>query len=289
MITVLDPVRCRVKADTGLMEQVIVNLAVNARHPMPQGGILTITTENMTLEEDQCALIPGSRPGQFVCLSIADAGAGMDQEITQHRFEPFFTTKGPEDGTGLGLFVVCGIVTQHEGWIQVHSEVGQGWTFKVYLPALSAAGESDSQEEIPLPQFEGHGEGILLVEDDETARGATTRMLGGTGYVVFEAATVREALEVHQREQGGIQLVYTDVVLPDGSGLRLVDQLLSRDRDLRVLVSSGWIGDKSQWSVVRDRGFAFLQKPYTLDQLLRVTRETIGRAEAEDGKGSHFI
>ena len=273
LVTVLEPRLARVNADPGQMNQVIMNLAVNARDAMPEGGKLTIKTENVTLDEKRCALIPQARPGRFACLSVADTGVGMDEEIMQHLFEPFFTTK--ESGTGLGLPVVYGIVQQHEGWINAYSEPGQGSTFKVYLPAFSIEVEGETREAIPLQELQGGGEGILLVEDDEAVLRIATKMLGGNGYIVFEAATTKEALDIFEREGAKIHLVFSDVVLPDGTGLQLADQLLSRKGETRVLLSSGYSDDKSQWSVIRERGFRFIWKPYALPDLLQAIREAM--------------
>ena len=269
----LEPDLWTIQVDESSIEQVIMNMALNAREAMPQGGELTIKTENVTLDEEDCKALPEARPGNFVCLSVADTGVGMDEEIMQHIFEPFFTTK--KAGAGLGLSVVYGIVKQHEGWINVYSEPGQGSTFKVYLPALALKPEDEIEETISLEELQGSGERILLVEDDRDVREVLIRTLAESGYVVFEAANAKEGLHVFEREEGNFHLVFADVVLPDLSGLELVDQLLSSNPQLRVLLSSGYTDDRSQWPVIRERGFRFLQKPYALADLLRVIREVI--------------
>jgi PAS domain S-box-containing protein len=276
LIIILDATAGWVKADPGQMQQVIMNLAVNARDAMLEAGSLTIRTQNVTLNQEQCALLHQGRPGQFVRLSVMDTGMGMDKETLQHLFEPFFTTR--EGGTGLGLSVVYGIVQQHEGWMSVQSEPGQGATFRVYLPTFSPTEQKEAQETVPLEELQGHGQGILLVEDDQLVLGVTARMLSDGGYVVFEATTVREALEVFERQRGKIHLLLSDVVLPDGTGLQLADQLLPRKGGLRVLLSSGWSDDKSRWSLARERGFAFVQKPYTWGQVLQSIREVMERS-----------
>jgi signal transduction histidine kinase len=269
----LEPDLWTVPADEASIEQVIMNMAINAREAMPKGGELTINTENVTLDEKHCKRIPEARPGKFVCLSVADTGVGMDEETMQHIFEPFFTTK--ETGAGLGLSVAYGIVKQHEGWISVYSEPGQGSMFQVYLPALPIEAERETAVTISLEELQGSGERILLVEDEEDVREFLTRALRENGYVAFAAANAKEALDIFEREKEYLHLVLTDVVLPDLSGLELVDQLLSRNPQLLVLMSSGYTDDKSQWPVIRERGFPFLQKPYALADLLRVIREVI--------------
>jgi len=271
----LEPDLWTVRADEVSIEQVIMNLVINAREAMPKGGKLAIKTENVTLDEDDCEVIPEARPGKFVCLSVADTGVGMDEEIMQHIFEPFFTTKEVGKGAGLGLSVVYGIVKQHEGWIDVHSEPGQGSMFQIYLPALTIKPEDEIEETIRLQDLQGSGERILLVEDEEDVRGFLTRALGENGYIVLGAANAKEAIDIFEREKGEFHLVFTDVVLPDLDGLQLVDQLLSRNPQLGVLLSSGYTDDRSQWPVIRERGFPFLQKPYALARLLQATRDAM--------------
>jgi two-component system cell cycle sensor histidine kinase/response regulator CckA len=273
LVNDLDPGLGRVKADPGQVEQIIMNLAINARDAMPQGGRLTIKTENVTLDEDYYQIIPGARPGRFVCLSVTDTGVGMTKETLQHIFEPFFSTK--ENGTGLGLAVAYGIVKQHEGWINVYSEPGHGSTFRVYLPAFAVEPGEERVEAIPLQELQGRGEWILLVEDEAAVRELVARSLGENGYVVFKAASAQEALEIFARERGKFHLIFSDVVLPDGTGLQLADQFLPRNPELRVLLSSGYTAQKSQWPLISERGFRFLQKPYTLADLLRALRAAV--------------
>ena len=278
LITMLDPDLRRVKADPGQIEQVVMNLTVNARDAMPGGGVLKVKTENVTIAHipeiwKATEVSPGARLGEYVCLSVGDTGMGMDEEILEHIFEPYFTTKGPGEGTGLGLSVVYGIVREHDGWVRVSSNPGQGSVFGVYLPVLPV--DSDAEEEnevgevVPLTEYRGHGKGVLLVEDDEEVRRYVAKLLDGRGYVVFRATDVSGALEVFEREGKSIHLVFSDVVLPDGTGLELVDQLLPRQEGLRVLLSSGYSDDRSRWSVARARGFPFVEKPYTPSRLLQ--------------------
>ncbi len=277
MVTLLEANLDRVKADRGQIEQVIMNLAVNARDaiPMPEGGNLTIKTENVTLDEDYCTLVPEARPGKFVCLSVEDTGSGMDKEIIPHIFEPFFTTKKGEKGTGLGLSVVYGIVKQHEGWINVYSEPRQGSTLKVYLPTFSIKQKDQIKKTVSLPKLQGRGERILLVEDEQRVREFTTRVLRENGYVVFDAGNAKEALNIFEREKGNFHLVFSDIVLPDKSGSLLAEQLLSRKPELSVLLCSGYTDKRSQWPLMREKGFRFLQKPYSLADLLQAIREAM--------------
>ncbi|MDZ7261538.1 MAG: PAS domain S-box protein [candidate division KSB1 bacterium] len=277
LVTRLEPKLRRVKADPGQIEQVIMNLVVNAHDAMPQGGKLTIQTENRTLKQEHCQLMPEARPGQFVCLSLTDTGLGMDQATISQLFEPFFTTKGPGEGSGLGLSVVYGIVKQHDGWITVDSQPGQGSTFKVYLPAFSLALEVQEQppKTVSIPELQGQGQRILLVEDEETVREFTSRALAENGYLVVTTTTAQEALERFEQEKGKFHLVFSDVVLPDQNGLQLVEHLLTRKPELRVLLCSGYTDQKSQWPLIQEKGFRFLQKPYVLSDLLQAVRETL--------------
>jgi signal transduction histidine kinase/ActR/RegA family two-component response regulator len=271
----IEPKLWTVQADAGNIEQVIMNLVINAKDAMPEGGKLTIKTENVIIDEDHCKDIPEARPGRYVCLSVMDTGVGMNKEVIEHIFEPFFTTKEIGRGTGLGLSIVYGIVKQHQGWTNVYSEPGQGSTFKIYLPALSAKTEDESERKTPIQEFRGKGERILLVEDEEDTRNFVTKVLGESGYIVFGAANVKEAIDIFEKEEGNFHLVFSDVVLPDKTGLQLVDQLLSRKSELMVLLGSGYTDGKSQWLGIQEKGFRFLQKPYTLPELLRAIREAI--------------
>jgi PAS domain S-box-containing protein len=274
LTTVLEERLARVRADPGQMEQVIMNLAVNAHDAMPSGGQLVIKTENVALDRAQSSLIPEARPGQFVRLTVSDTGMGMDEETLKHAFEPFFTTKGPGKGTGLGLPVVYGIAAQHEGWVNILTGVGEGSTFEIYLPAFPLESEGEPEDE-DQPEPLGEGQRILLVEDDAGVRGVAARVLRQGGYTVLEASTMEEAVQVFEQQQGKIDLLFSDVVLPSSNGLELADQLLSRKADLRVLLASGYAGDKSRWAAIVERGFAFIQKPYLVPELLRAVAEAL--------------
>lgn len=271
----LAPEPWTIKADAGNIEQVIMNLAVNSRDAMPDGGTLTIKCDNVTLDELYCRNIPEARPGRFVHLSVTDTGIGMNKETIQHIFEPFFSTKEAGKGTGLGLSVVHGIVKQHQGWINVYSEKGMGSVFSIYFPAVPGMSESVTEESVSLNDLQGGGERILLVEDEDEVRGATAMAMRENGYKIFEAANAREAEDIFAREKGCFDLVFTDVVMPDDSGLQLVDRLLEHDPQLKILFSSGYTDAKSQWTIIRDRGFRFLQKPYTLLELFLAVQEAL--------------
>jgi len=266
----------KVKGDPGNIEQVIMNLMVNARDAMLEGGKITIKTENVEIDKDYCETYTYARPGQFVRLSIEDEGMGMDKEVMQHIFEPFFTTKEVGKGTGLGLSVVYGIVNQHEGWINVYSEPGRGSVFKVYPPAsFVALPEKGKVEVVSKQDFQGKGEKILLVEDDEAIRQFAQRVLAERGYEVFAAAHAEEANRIFVEEKGYFHLVFSDVILPGKSGLPMIEQFLSIRPDLEVLLTSGYTDQKSQWPIIQEKGYRFIQKPYGLTDLLRVLREVL--------------
>lgn len=269
-----------VRADRGTMEQVIMNLAVNARDAMPKGGKIMIKTENVELDDEQCKDMPEARPGRFVHLSFSDTGMGMEENVTEHIFEPFFTTKGNGEGTGLGLSVVYGIVKQHDGWIGVRSEKGHGSSFEIYLPAVDEEMLEQADEVVSLDQLQGEGKRILLVEDEEKVRRFTAQALSKNGYVVFPAANAKEAADVFEREKGNFNLILSDVVLPDQSGLELVDVFRSSKPHLQVMLCSGYTDNKSQWKIIQQRGYRFLEKPYTLGNLLSVVRDVFSSAPA---------
>jgi two-component system cell cycle sensor histidine kinase/response regulator CckA len=273
--TDLDPELWSVKADAGNIEQVIMNLALNSRDAMPDGGKLIIKTENKTLTRDTNKQLPESRPGDFVCLSIRDTGIGIDKKIFERIFEPFFTTKGPGKGTGLGLSVVYGIVKEHEGWISMNSTLGEGSEFSVYLPASAGKPEKEVDGKISLQGLTGNKERILLVEDEEKVRESALKALDKCGYSVIPARNAKEALEIFKKEKGNFRLVFSDVVLSDKSGIDLVEEMLKIHSNVQILLTSGYTDHKSQWPLIRDKGFYFLQKPYTLTDLLRSVRTAI--------------
>lgn len=272
--THLEPELWIVEADVVNVEQMLVNLVINARDAMPEGGILTIKTENVTLKEDG-KVIPEAKHGRFICLSVQDTGVGMDEGTVERVFEPFFTTKKNGKGTGLGLSVAYGIVKKHKGWINIETRPGEGSTFKIYLPVSSKKLEDESEERTSLTELQGSGERILVVEDQEGVREFLSRALSENGYLATEARNAKEARDIFEEEKGNFDLIFCDVVLPDKSGLQLVSQLLSSKPGIPVLLSSGYVDEKSQRSLIHKRGFRFLQKPYSLVNLFQTIKETL--------------
>ena len=263
-----------VKADPGQMEQVLANLAVNARDAMPQGGQLTIETQNVEIDE-QYARQRGAAvlPGPYVMLAISDTGMGMD-EVTRGRiFEPFFTTKDPGKGTGLGLSTVYGIVKQSDGFIWVYSEVGQGTSFKIYLPQVAEA--ASSKRRSPTIASAHGTETILLVEDVGGLRLLGKRMLESAGYTVLTAANGEEALLLLERYEKPVQLMVTDVVMPGMSGRILAERFDATRPGMKVLYVSGYTGDVVVRHGVLDEGMPFLGKPFTAVELTRKVREVL--------------
>jgi len=264
-----------VKADQSTMEQVIMNLVINARDAMANGGNLLVQSENMVLSDADCKHITEAQPGRCVCLSITDTGTGIEGKTLEHIFEPFFSTKGVGKGTGLGLSVVYGIIKQHKGWIHVETKENLGSTFKVYLPAVSEEIDQIEESKVFLRKDQGDGRRILLVEDEEKVREFTTSGLNRSGYKVFTASTAEDAKKIFKKEKGNFDLVLSDVVLPDQNGLEMVDEFINHNPDLQVLLSSGYTDHKSRWPDIKSKGYRFLEKPYTLSDLLRVINEVV--------------
>jgi signal transduction histidine kinase/CheY-like chemotaxis protein len=265
-----------VKADPGNLEQVIMNLAVNARDAMElAGGRLTIRLQNKVLDEEQSQGIADGYPGSFVCLSVADTGAGMEPEILKNIFEPFFSTKEIGRGTGLGLAVVYGIVKQHEGFIQVLSQPDQGTVFHIYLPAVQGA---EAPRPLSRPEIlPGQGECFLVVEDDEQLRDLVWQAARDFGYHALKASNAKEAGQLFAQEKERIAMVFSDVVLPDQSGLRLLEGLRAVKPDVKVLLTSGYADYRSQWPEIQAKGYSFLQKPYSIAELMITIRNMIGK------------
>jgi CheY-like chemotaxis protein len=273
--TVFHPYLWTVRGDKGTLEQVLMNLTVNARDAMPKGGKITIRNDNVNVDHDYCIEFPEARTGDFVRLSVSDTGAGIDPRVLPHIFEPFFSTKGPGKGTGLGLSVVYGIVRQHSGWITVSSLNGKGTTFDVYLPTVKEKAATTSDEKISIKDFKGDGERILVVEDAQGIREFLRTALAESGYNAFIASNCAEAKQLFSQHKGRFDLVFSDVVLPDKSGIELVEDLLEKKPDLKVLLSSGYTDQKSQWAIIQNKKMPFLQKPYSLLFLLRLIKEVI--------------
>ncbi len=260
-----------IKADQGTLEQVIMNLVVNARDAMPDGGELTIETENITLTEADKVDMSEAPLGRCIRISVSDKGTGMDKKTIQHIYDPFFSTKAIGKGTGLGLSVVYGIVSQHGGCIRVESEINRGTTFEIYLPALNQKKKERIKGMIPKKKrHRGKNQRILVVEDEEKVREFTTSGLSRSGYTVFSAADAKEAVNIFKRENGNFDVVISDVVLPGKSGIELVDGFRTQKPNIGILLSSGYTDYESRWPIIQENGFQFLEKPYTLNDLIEV-------------------
>ena len=273
LATVLAPDLGRVRADPNQIEQVIVNLAVNARDAMTEGGKLTIETANIDLDEPFAQTHLGSLPGPYAMLAVTDSGTGMDGTVRAHLFEPFFTTKEVGKGTGLGLATVYGIVKQSDGYISVYSEPGHGSSFKIYLPRITApAGPAGGAQKTGA---ERGTETVLVVEDEPAVLTLSRRALEAHGYVVLAASDAAAAMRIVERHGGTIHLLVTDVVMPGLSGRELADRLTSRRPGIRVLYMSGYPGDAVVHHGALPLGSAFLQKPFSADGLARKVRDVL--------------
>lgn len=272
---VLAPDLGSVKADSGQIEQVVLNLAVNARDAMPQGGTLTLQTANVEVCEDYTASHPDIKTGSFVVLSSCDTGCGMTPEVQAHLFEPFFTTKGVGKGTGLGLAAVYGIVTQSGGHIDVSSTVGQGTTFRIRLPRVE---EQPAQATMTMAAAPRGSEIVLLVEDEPVVRALSARMLRSLGYDVLEAVNGTEALALLQARGETVDLVFTDLVMPGMSGRELAERVRQVYPVCRILYTSGYTDDAIVQRGDMEAGAHMLQKPYALDSLARAVRQALERA-----------
>ncbi|SRR5579871_1897699 len=265
-----------VRADAGQVEQVIMNLAVNARDAMPAGGKLTIETSNVSLDEEYARFHAPLRPGNYVMLAISDTGAGMDSETQSHIFEPFFTTKGPK-GTGLGLSTVYGIVKQSGGYIWVYSEPGKGTTFKIYFPRVAQVSESAVQVATPVEPVaaEPGTETVLLVEDEANLRYLARQFLEKQGYRVIEAADGAVAMQVAVAHEGTIHLLLTDVIMPGMNGRELAQRISEIRPNVKVLYMSGYTENVIGRNGTLDEGVHLLSKPFTLHELKRKVRQVL--------------
>ncbi len=262
--------------DVSMLEQVLINLIVNARDAMPDGGSIVITTEAVRVGASQVAIHPEAHPGKFVCMTVADTGAGIHPEHLSRIFEPFFTTKDAGKGTGLGLSTVHGIVKQHGGWIEVSSQLGSGTTFKIFLPA----GTFGAAEKSPQPteaRVVGGNEKILLVEDDADVRMVARDVLEVSGYHIWEAANGQEALNVWQHNAAKVDLLLTDIIMPGGlNGRELADRLRGERPGLKVILMSGYSADRVEKIQSQNH---ILHKPFSLESLTETVRKCLDTAQ----------
>jgi two-component system cell cycle sensor histidine kinase/response regulator CckA len=278
LVPILAADLCTVRADHGQLEQVLMNLVVNARDAMPMGGRVTVETANVELDESSMRDVV-VRAGAYVMLAVSDSGVGMTEATKQRLFEPFFTTKEHGKGTGLGLATAYGIVHQSGGYIWVYSEPGQGATFKVYLPCID--GQSNTDQNVVIDRLSQSGtETVLVVEDEEPVRLLTRRILERAGYRVFDAADAQQAEALFDSDEAVVNLLVTDVVMPGSSGPLLFERLSRKRRDLKVLYVSGYTNDSIVLQGHLGADVEFLQKPFTADALTRRIREVLDRTLA---------
>jgi CheY-like chemotaxis protein len=264
-----------VGADAGMLEQVLMNLVVNARDAMPKGGCITIRTRCEDLGGRDIRLNPNRRSGRFVSLAVADTGTGMEEATLKRIFEPFFTTKEAGKGTGLGLATVHGIVAQHRGWVEVESAPGQGTTFRVFLPSMVEATEPVAPV-APREELRRGRETVLLVEDDAKVRRSVCQALQALGYRVYEAANGQDAVRLWQEVGVQVQLLLTDMVMPEGmTGLELVESLQALKPGLKAIISSGYSAEIVQAGVPSEKGIVYLPKPYATKTLAEIVRQCL--------------
>ncbi|HEY3861332.1 MAG TPA: response regulator [Verrucomicrobiae bacterium] len=269
------PSSLRIVADRGMLEQMVINCAVNARDAMPEGGVLTLSAEVVDIDSAAACRNQDARPGQFMRLSVADTGHGIKPELQARIFEPFFTTKPVGKATGLGLAAVYGIAKQHSGWVEVESQPGRGATFHIFLPACAAPDSGPRPARAHAPQ--GH-ESVLVVDDDDDVRDYIVEVLNSRGYHVADANSGKAALERWNENGEAIDLLLTDMVMPGGlTGRQLADSLLAKDPALRVLYTSGYNAGMAGEELSRLVGHDFLPKPYEPDVLLKAVRTCLDR------------
>jgi len=263
-----------VNGDAAQIEQIMINLGVNARDAMPEGGTLVFETENRVLDAEYCYTHLGTRPGRYVLLSISDTGMGMDGTTVEHIFEPFFTTKDVGKGTGLGLAMVYGIVKNHDGYIMCYSESGKGTTFKIYFPAQET-GNVTAEEDPEAEDLKGGSETILLVDDEESLRDLGKDLLERFGYTIITATDGERAVETWKEKGADIALVILDLVMPRMGGKQCLEVLLGMDPGLKVIIASGFTVDGRTKEVVDAGARGFIRKPYELRQMLKEIRKVL--------------
>ena len=269
-----------VNADFGQMEQIIMNLAINARDAMPNGGSLYVETANVSINESYCQQVRYAKPGEFVRLTVEDNGEGMDPEIVKKIFDPFFSTKAVGQGTGLGLSVVYGVVKQHKGWINVYSEPNRGTIFKIYMPAASWAPGEETKDAAKDPSaaadlYRGNQERILLIEDQADVRNVVASALKMNDYWVKETESISQALKYLEQEDVKFDLVFSDVVLPDGNGIDFAEYVSRKYPHIKILLSSGYTEEHSRPDKIAKKEFHFLQKPYQIIAMLEIVKQIL--------------
>jgi two-component system, cell cycle sensor histidine kinase and response regulator CckA len=271
--TILAPDPDMLNADAGQLEQVLMNLCINAKEAMPDGGRLMIRSGNALVDNAYCRLHPDAKPGRCVLIEISDTGTGMAKEIMDRIFEPFFTIKGWDfnKGTGLGLSVAKGIVEQHCGWITCESEPGKGTTFSVYFPAIEDSPPLDKLK--PSVETVPNSGKILLVDDEESVLDLGKRILERAGYTVITAANGREALDIYAKEQSSIGLVVLDLIMPQMSGEKCLEELVKINSHVKVVVSTGHAPDPRQFRHVTSLAKDLVNKPYQMNEFLAVVRK----------------
>jgi two-component system, cell cycle sensor histidine kinase and response regulator CckA len=277
IVLTLDDDLGAVAADPGQIEQIVMNLVVNARDAMPNGGRLSIETTNVSFDSPYQVRASEAQleAGAYVVIAVSDSGSGMSPQVQARIFEPFFTTKRMNEGTGLGLSTVYGIVKQSGGYITVYSEIGQGTTFKIYLPRVDAAADSVvADESAPMHSTTG-GETVLIVEDDDALRIVACRALQQCGYEVLVASDGAAALEQCSRHEGGLHLVVTDMVMPEMSGIELAESIALGYPGIKVLLMSGYTRDETARRGIASERYAFLEKPFTPTKLAARVRELL--------------
>lgn len=275
-----------IQADVANIEQVIINLTINARDSLSERGTIRFATANRVIGAAE-GRGDGIPPGNYVELAVEDNGAGIAEQVIPHIFEPFFTTKDRSKGTGLGLAVVYGIVKAHDGWIDVQSRVGQGTRFEILFPAVLDSPEAcaeNTARQLAYEQYRGRGERIMIIEDQAEVLAILVEILELHGFTVYPCRTASEAILAFERQQGQFDLVLSDIILPDGRGTQLAQQLLRKAPSLKVILVSGYSDQQIQLANIRKLGFPFLAKPYTIGDVMQQITETL---RPNDGKCSN--
>jgi CheY-like chemotaxis protein len=278
MITIeqlLDPKLRPVRADPAQLEQVIMNLAVNARDAMSHGGRFILETRNVLLDEEFCRGHVGTSPGRYVCLSVSDTGTGMDQEVLERIFDPFFTTKEPGKGTGLGLAIVYSIVTNHNGFVRCLSERGKGTTFEIYFPGETGEVIGRLSERVWEHEIQGNGETILLVDDEQEVLEVGRELLERFGYRVLTAYDGENAMEVFSEFEKDVQCVILDLNMPGLDGQSCLGRLLSRSPKMKIIVATGYLERERRKEMIESGASGFITKPYRFTDMLRELKRAL--------------